>query len=266
MEADKQEKRLEHIASHLDGGFDVPGCLAHIENGTGSPPNCVRHLVSHALASAISAWFRVGDLQAFKQWTYVAGKLQIMATEWDPPTFFSIGRAWDFFGLVLSDAPDCVELCGRYEKLLDKDEVEKHKRAPFFVNQFLLALRGDWPRLRERCEKVLADPPSALKKFNADEEFYLALANTDIKGMRRALEYLVSPKGLRARNNGESGYTEDLISTPACMYAKLAWRHGYRIEIDTPYIPREWLPVVPLANYDEPYPFMRRFGANGILQ
>ena len=41
------------------------------------------------------------------------------------------------------------------------------------------------------------------------------------------------------------------------IYAKIAWRSGYEVEVDLPCIPKEWLPVTPLDNYDEHYDFLK---------
>ena len=57
----------------------------------------------------------------------------------------------------------------------------------------------------------------------------------------------------------EGGYTADLICTPAVIYSKLAWRHGYEIVVDSPYIPKEWLPITPLDTYEDPFEFMKAY-------
>jgi len=34
---------------------------------------------------------------------------------------------------------------------------------------------------------------------------------------------------------------------------------GYEVQIDTPYIPKEWLPITPLNSYPEPWKLMQDF-------
>ena len=63
--------------------------------------------------------------------------------------------------------------------------------------------------------------------------------------------------GYDSRAKAESGFTEDLISTPAVIYAKIAWLHGCKVVVDTPYIPAEWLPMDPLPHYDNHYRFLK---------
>jgi hypothetical protein len=53
------------------------------------------------------------------------------------------------------------------------------------------------------------------------------------------------------------------IANHATLYAKIAWRHGHELAVDTPMIPKEWLPVQPLAAYEDPYEFMRAYEIKG---
>jgi hypothetical protein len=68
-------------------------------------------------------------------------------------------------------------------------------------------------------------------------QFYLTLAQRDIGMMAEALQKLVTPEMIQARDNDDSGYAADLISTAAVIYAKIAWHHGYEARVDSPYIP-----------------------------
>ncbi|HEE5406538.1 TPA: immunity 49 family protein, partial [Acinetobacter baumannii] len=98
------------------------------------------------------------------------------------------------------------------------------------------------------------------KKYLIDHRFYLALANGDKSEMENVLTELTSPKIAKVRNfEFAFTFTEHFIATHAVIYSKLAWRNGYQLNIDTPWIPKEWLPVEPLAEYPEPWEFMREF-------
>ena len=152
-----------------------------------------------------------------------------------------------------------IDWFAHYDQMYDMKRVESHKTHDFWAYQAVLALRGEWDRLIERCERIIADPPDASseQKYLADHHFYLALARSDIGTMQDVLKQLVTPKAVHARSNDDSGYTADLISTAAVIYAKIAWRHGYQIKVDSPYIPAEWLPVEPLKQYDNHYSFLK---------
>lgn len=97
-----------------------------------------------------------------------------------------------------------------------------------------------------------------MKKYEIDHRFYLALARHDVSGMEAVLQELTSPKVCKVRNVEQAfGFTEKLIATHAVIYAKIAWRHGFRVEVETPWIPQDWLPMAPLAECVDLYDFMR---------
>ncbi len=62
-----------------------------------------------------------------------------------------------------------------------------------------MALRGEWDRLAERCERVIRDPPGAAaqQKYLLDHQFYLALVHRDIAKMTEVIQTLVTPKMLK---------------------------------------------------------------------
>ena len=68
------------------------------------------------------------------------------------------------------------------------------------------------------------DPPGAARgrKYLIDHQFDHALAKGDVSRIEDTLRQIVLPKALASRSNDESGFTEDLISTPAFIYAKFA--------------------------------------------
>lgn len=45
----------------------------------------------------------------------------------------------------------------------------------------------------------------------------------------------------------------------ATVLAKIAYRHGYELDIDSPYVPKELLPVQPLTDYIDPFDFMLEY-------
>jgi hypothetical protein len=256
---EKANKRLLHVKSHLDGGYSAKDeIVQNIVHGRGNPSACVGTLSGHAQASAIFSWFGIHDLHAMKQWFYVAAKLDQLyyrMEENDP----EIGRGYpELFKSILSDHEALIDWFAHYDLAYDMKRVENHKTHDFWAYQVNVALLGDWPRLIKRCEKIINDPPrgSREQKYLVDHHFFLTLAHGDIEGMQSVLQEIVSPKAIQARLDYESGYTADLISTPAVVYAKIAWRHGYKVKIDSPYIPVEWLPVEPLNKYDPHYSFL----------
>jgi hypothetical protein len=231
-----------------------------IETNTGSPKNCAMMMASHALAGALLCWFEQDDLQKFRNWSYVGGRL----TQWWLPLEQQInlgpmGVVLDLLMPLLSNNTLLVEWFAKNDAPFDLKRAEDSRTLDFFAYQAIIALRGDWTRLAKRCDALSTTPPksSQLKKYAIDNEFYRALANGDIAGMEAALSEIASPKIVRQRSNDESGYTKDLISTYAVMYAKIAWRHGYKVKVESPYVPSEWLPNEPLDRYDNHYAFLK---------
>lgn len=258
--ADKASKRLGHIKHHTEGSeAAIENMMRNIEQHRGNPRACALGLSGNALANAMYSWFGGRDLHAMRQWCYVAGKLDQLwyqMQENDPEW----GRGFpELLKPLLSNNDALIDWFAHYDLAYDMKRAENHKTHDFWAYQANVALRGDWPRLIERCERILADPPGASReqKYLVDHHFYLALARGDIEKMNSALEEIVSPKSIHSRLDYESGFTADLISTPAVVYAKIAWRHGYKVNVDSPYIPKEWLPIEPLDHYDNHYGFLK---------
>lgn len=55
---------------------------------------------------------------------------------------------------------------------------------------------------------------------------------------------------------------DEFYAMPAVGFVKLAWMKGIEIEIDHPLIPKDWLPIRPIENYDEGYDFLRQYFKN----
>jgi hypothetical protein len=256
----KNKERLNHIEHSLMFGYPEMGkWVNYIIHGLGNPRACAGTLASHAEASAMYAWFANHDLEAMKQWLYLSAKLEQLQYNMEVDTFSPEGKTLHLIKPLLSDHAGLIDWFAHFDAIYDMKRVENHKTSDFRAYHAILALRGDWPRLKARCEHVLSDPPgaSAEQKYQIDHHFFLALARGDVGKMEDVLRQIVEPKAIRSRNDDESGYTADLISTYAVMYAKIAWRHGYQVKVDSPYIPAEWLPIEPLEYYDAHYDFLR---------
>lgn len=257
---DKAQQRIEHVKRYMGWSEgDNADLVSMIMEGRGSVFNCALGLASYADASAVYAWFADHDLHAMKQWFYLTAKLHQFAYSVEVPWGSAGGQMLDLLYPLLSDHEGMVEWFAHFEAVFDMKRVENPKTHDFFAFQSFLALRGEWDRLRERCERVLADPPKSKdeQKYLIDHQFFLALTQGDIDKMQTVLQEIVTPKALRARGNAEGAFTRDLISSYAVIYAKIAWRNGYEVKVDSPFIPAEWLPVAPLAHYDNLYPFLK---------
>lgn len=270
--SEKQIKRLQHVNGHLSTMFDVKKMSSVIMNRLDhSSAMCLR-FESFYLAKAIINWFSENDLDKFKQNAYSGAlitKFYQLLMEFRRKQIMTVGsgvRVRELLLPLMSDNEPVINWLANNDGVFDLKAANNHKTDHFWAYQSRLALRGDWERLRAHCKQLLADPPkvSAAKKYLVDQYFYLALADGDMTGMEAALSEIVSPKGIRGRYNVESGFTQDLISTDAVVYAKIAWRHGYEVKVDPPYVPTEWLPVKPLASYEYPFPFVKELDVDSV--
>jgi hypothetical protein len=225
----------------------------------------LRTLRSFAEASAVVAWYHEGDLVALKNWYYVRAKLEFILMQ--PPYSETGGsaayenRALHGLFSLISEHKDLIAWYSSLDAIFDNKRINNPKIFDFWTEQFFVALRGEWDILAKRCDLILANPPTSSreKKFLIDHRFYLALARGDALEMKATIEQLVTEEILKKRAALEGGFTSGLISTPALLYSKLAWRRGYQIEVDSPYIPKPWLTIEPLAQYTDPFDFMREY-------
>lgn len=189
-------------------------------------------------AQSIIAWFGDHDLAAFKQHSYVAGKLMyIREKEADE---LGMTREQDYFHILMSDYAPLLDYFARTTHASASSRMSNPKEHLFRHYQMTLALRREWEELARRAQEQLDAKPKGLARFMVDQRFYLALARGDKAGMEEALTELTSPKMAKVRNDQlEFGFTHFFIGTHATMYAKIAWRAGYEVEVDTPYIPKE---------------------------
>lgn len=205
------------------------------------------------------AWFSDHDIIKFKQWSYTSGKIDRIIYQKSPDrgVWSPLPQRNAMLWPLLSDHSQLVEWFGTFDAI-DVKRASKSGTFEFETYQSKLALRGEWDNLGERSERFLADIPQRMARFAPDNRFFLALAKGDVGAMESALAEMVTPKELKWRNE-DQGYTGWFIVCEAVIYAKIAWRHGYEVAVDTPWIPAEWLPVKPLDAYHDPYPFMQAF-------
>lgn len=262
---------LSHVEGHLDSDIrDEAKLVELIRTKSGSPKHCMILLAGQAQAAAMVAWFRDGNLIAFKQAAFASAKIDRVVRQCDPDWLTGSPIAFGLFWpmcLLLSDHEELIRWYAGFEWYAGWDGEQprpkwisqRNYEGLYCGYQTTLALRGEWARVGERSERWLQAPPARLARFIPDMRFFLALAKGDVAGMEQALADIVSPKQRCLRENWHGGYTHRLVSEEAVAYAKIAWRNGYQVDVDTPYIPREWLPVSPLPEYTDPYDFMRGF-------
>lgn len=225
-----------------------------------------RLIAAHYKRLSLVYYFEEDDLLGFRKNMYQSSLLDIRSAQ-SVPTDYSTVKAASLFEPLLSNNKEVIHwfsqhvlfLCLRNNNGSNYyDDVQDHY---FHDLCFHLALQGDWQWLKERCEKALVTTLKQHKLRHIDYRFLLSLANGDKPGMESALAELLQPKVNRHRNNemGNNGIETGLLAFWPTIMAKIAWFHGYEVDVDPDWVPKEWLPMSPLESYQPEPSYMQGF-------
>lgn len=202
------------------------------------------------------------NISGFKENASIAGFLGILS-EYDFQWAYNGINTNFFFMSLLSDNQKLIDYLIKHRDEI-VDILVPYKRTdtrPFFNANTLLALSGDWQLLKERALTFLNDEKKArsdLKRI-PDHEFYVALADKNIKGMKEALDKLLELKLAKRAAKDTLLHFDFYLQPQVLMYAKIAAIHGFDLGIDSPIAPKELIDINPLAEYKIPYDFMKLF-------
>lgn len=215
---------------------------------------------SHAFATAIFFWFEYNKLDDFKNWMYISSRLDKLYYEYqeDSPDW---GRGFpNLFKYLFSDNEELICWIAKYESAYDLNRVNDPDTWDYLSYQSIFALRRDWESLISRSKIVIENPSAMILENNKllDYRFFLALGQGDVAGMEEIIYLMISDQQTVRMDKNNEGYTKDLVAVDAALYSKIAWRNGYFLDIKSPYVPFEWLPVKPLNNYEMFYDFLRK--------
>ena len=202
------------------------------------------------------------DISGFKENASIAGFLGILS-EYDFQWAYNGINTNFFFMSLLSDNQKLIDyLIKHRDEIVDISVPYKRTDTrPFFNANTLLALSGDWQLLKERALTFLNDEKKArsdLKRI-PDHEFYVALADKNIKGMQEVLDKLLELKLAKRAAKDTLLHFDFYLQPQVLMYAKIAAIHGFDLGIDSPIAPKELIDINPLAEYKIPYNFMKSF-------
>lgn len=209
-----------------------------------------------------SKYLLENDISGFKENASIAGFLGILS-EYDFQWAYNGINTNFFFMSLLSDNQKLIDyLIKHRDEIVDISVPYKRTDTrPFFNANTLLALSGDWQLLKERALTFLNDEKKArsdLKRI-PDHEFYVALADKNIKGMQEALDKLLDLKFAKRAAKDTLLHFDFYLQPQVLMYAKIAAIHGFDLGIDSPIAPKELIDINPLAEYKIPYDFMKLF-------
>ncbi|OOF66090.1 Imm49 family immunity protein [Rodentibacter caecimuris] len=202
------------------------------------------------------------SLEGFKENSFVAGFLRILS-KYDFQWAYNDYNTRYFALILLSDNPKLLDyLITHRDEIVDLSvPYDRNDARAFFNANTLLALTGDWQLLKERALTFLNDEKKArnyLKRI-PDHEFYVALADKNVGGMKEALSKLLEIKFAKRAAKETLLHFDFYIQPQVVMYAKIAAIHGFDLGIDSPIAPRELIEINPLPEYQIPYDFMQQF-------
>ena len=235
--------------------------LSYIEEFNGNVFSLIFWLDDYHRALA-SKCLLENNISGFKENASIAGFLGILS-EYDFQWAYNGINTNFFFTSLLSDNQKLIDyLIKHRDEIVDISVPYKRTDTrPFFNANTLLALSGDWQLLKERALTFLNDEKKArsdLKRI-PDHEFYVALADKNIKGMQEALDKLLELKLAKRAAKDTLLHFDFYLQPQVLMYAKIAAIHGFDLGIDSPMAPKELIDINPLAEYKIPYDFMKSF-------
>lgn len=261
------DESVAHGLEHTGGWAkrSVQNALTYLDSGEGSRNGCLSSIRLFSESCCVISWFRDSDLPQAKQWAYVSTKSKVLQQHLSPSEDYLVE---DLLWPLLSDNEEVIDWYRQNHAMYHPEnpsiaggDKDNPKSWMYYRYQSWLALNAKWDELGERCERILAmqDEVKKDRSYLIDHRFYLALARGDQAAMEAVLLEKCEPKNRKLRYDQESGLTNNFIVSYATLFAKLAWRHGYELDLDTPWIPKEWLPIRPNEKYEDPWPFMQSF-------
>ena len=255
---------LERAADQADEDRTVGFYYEMRKQGVSETGGCLHLLASQYNTRCLLSWFRDRDLAEAKKNAFIGCKLLRMRHQIKPLEGAMANDLTLIYPLI-SDHVDVMHWQAQYmQPLFVASQSQLYCENPnsfeFMGLLAKLALQQQWELLEHFCNKLINNPPKKHKTWVIDCNFYLALARGDRTGMESAIGELTEGRYARQRRT-EFGLTREgeFFSAYGFMYSKMAWREGYQTDVDSQWIPREWLPVEPLEEYPEPYDFLREF-------
>lgn len=253
---------IEHVSGIADMGVHRQVELLTARQGSRS--GCLSTMRGPLGSLALLSNYRDGSMDEMKKWAYLSAKSHVMALHESISTTLVVDLLWP----LISDNEEIIDWYRKFDAQYWPDDPEitggdknNPKNWMYYRYQSWLALNQRWDELAERCERILSmqDEIRKDRMYLIDHKFYLALSHGDVPGMEAVLTEMCQPRMLALRHKQESGLTDKFIASHATIFSKIAWRNGYEVNVDIPWIPKEWLPIRYIEKYEDPWPFMQDF-------
>jgi hypothetical protein len=192
------------------------------------------------------------DIKKIKQLAYFHTlNSMLLVKKLDRKSILSLG----FANISMALLSDNSELINNYAELKNSTYVQDIKRG-HLVSCVQAIIREDWGFLKNQIainREQLGNKRGG-QWIEADHAVFEGIMLGDKEKIEQALKLLVT-KWHKKRN--DDPIDSQIISMPALGYAKLAWLKGIEVEVDSPLIPKELLPIKPNEQYTK-YDFMEK--------
>lgn len=257
-------KKLDQTATHsiFTNGMPIDDeeAKGHVDGilnrGAGWAGGRFHSLGENAARHGLYSWYVDHDLTAAKQWFYLAAKCIAISTT-KPVGNETFWALHPFMFPLLSDNPDMIALyatlspLGRDDKPSFAERRDDLKSNEFDIYLVQTALQGDDTKLANLIETYKAKNYKKQSKFKiAVIQFMEGLLSGNVVEMEAAI-------ALHGQWQLSNPTTEDFLSDYGVVLCKLAWLRGYEVHVDSPLVPMEFMPVAPLAHYDDVYEFLK---------
>ncbi|WP_051919568.1 Imm49 family immunity protein [Basilea psittacipulmonis] len=238
--------------------------IDYINEKEGNPLMRMRRISNYHAAQSSLDLLLNADVKAFKKHAYIAGKLLLLSKD-DYQWAYNGINVDHFFLSIMSDSPDLIRfLIQHRDEIVSVDtRYESDDPRPYFNANTLLALSGEWELLKSRSQLYLQDKYKArhYRIRITDHEFYIALCDKNVDGMKDALNKLLEPKLAKRAVYDTTVWFDFYLQLQVLLYAKIAFIHGFDLGIDSPIAPKELIEYKPLKSeeYVDPYDFMKEF-------
>ncbi|RXK86056.1 immunity 49 family protein [Filimonas effusa] len=238
----KEERLLLTCKSYID---NMPNLIQSLDAGRTNERFFSMTSWSIFQSFALKSFFLDKDIDFAKLCFYKCGLLdELRITKYDDH-ILNVGIVHITYTLL----SDNIDLINRYSYLKHatfEETINKGTSTPMYILQCII--RDDWAEF-DRSMHIMKNKTVPKLKMDLDAAYFEAFAEKDKSKMEQILAELVSPVVHKKRNSQQTFC--DFISQPALGYAKLAWLKGIEVEVNSPYVPKELLPVKPLESYRE---------------
>lgn len=265
----EEGKRLLHVVKkQADEGELKKIEIIHRDFKNKKPRSIVFIMFSDEMSfKAFYSWYIDNDKKTCKQHFYVSARLKIFASQFQTISW-NMGSTRDFLSALLSDSSDMILLYSQFTtsskthedlpSFVDAEFMSNKHDHRFLVHYLQHLMKKNW----ERANKIQEVTEQKIKKLDEIMVYWFrfgqALQIGNEEEMKTVINELLQPKKHK-KYNKDNPYDlfGEVWSHYPTMFTKLAWMHGYELQIDNPLVPMELMPIEPLDHYDDVYDFLK---------